>query len=131
MARRSSSAAAAPEPAEKVVRAFKCMHCTKVNKIRLPGPAAGPSFKLERGIFWKMCKQAEKKPAVLIVDVQDQSYEVAANLLGVPIGTVRSRLSRGRRLMQERLWAFAIDAGLGTGGQGLARRVVQTLAEAS
>jgi RNA polymerase sigma-70 factor, ECF subfamily len=65
--------------------------------------------------------------AVRIVDVDDQSYEVAAGLLGVPIGTVRSRLFRGRRLMQERLWAFARDAGL-AGGQRLANGLGQNVA---
>jgi 5-methylcytosine-specific restriction protein B len=55
--------------AEKVVRAFKCVHCTRVNKVRMPagGPAAA-SQKLERGIFWRMCKHADKAPAVLIAD---------------------------------------------------------------
>lgn len=51
------------------------------------------------------------RSAVLIVDVEDQPYEAAAEILGVPIGTVRSRLFRGRRLMQEQLAAFARDAG--------------------
>src|SRR5262249_32851485 len=40
------------------------------------------------------------RSTVMIVDVEDQSYESAAAMLGVPIGTVRSRLFRGRRLMQ-------------------------------
>lgn len=51
------------------------------------------------------------RATLIIVDVEDQSYESAAELLGVPIGTVRSRLFRGRRLMQEQLLTYAIDAG--------------------
>jgi RNA polymerase sigma-70 factor (ECF subfamily) len=51
------------------------------------------------------------RSTLLIVDVEDQSYESAAETLGVPIGTVRSRLFRGRRLMQEQLMTYAIDAG--------------------
>ena len=51
------------------------------------------------------------RSAVLLVDVEDQSYETAAQILRVPIGTVRSRLFRGRRLMQELLLAYARDAG--------------------
>ena len=43
------------------------------------------------------------RSTLIIVDVEDQSYEAAAETLGVPIGTVRSRLFRGRRLMQEQL----------------------------
>ena len=52
------------------------------------------------------------RSTLIIVDVEDQSYEAAAEALGVPIGTVRSRLFRGRRLMQEQLRTFAMDAGL-------------------
>ncbi|HVX40868.1 MAG TPA: sigma-70 family RNA polymerase sigma factor [Gemmatimonadaceae bacterium] len=53
------------------------------------------------------------RTTLIIVDVEDQSYEAAAELLGVPIGTVRSRLFRGRRLMQEQLVTYARDAGYG------------------
>jgi RNA polymerase sigma-70 factor (ECF subfamily) len=56
------------------------------------------------------------RSTVLIVDVEDQPYEAAADILGVPIGTVRSRLFRGRRLLQEQLLAFARDAGLSCQG---------------
>ena len=52
------------------------------------------------------------RSAVLMVDVEDQPYEAAAEVLGVPVGTVRSRLFRGRRILQEHLLAFARDAGL-------------------
>jgi RNA polymerase sigma-70 factor (ECF subfamily) len=39
----------------------------------------------------------EERPAVLLlVGVEDLSYQDAARVLGVPIGTVMSRLSRGR-----------------------------------
>ena len=57
------------------------------------------------------------RATLIIVDVEDQSYESAAELLGVPIGTVRSRLFRGRRLMQEQLLTYAIDAGFGVGNR--------------
>jgi RNA polymerase sigma-70 factor (ECF subfamily) len=52
------------------------------------------------------------REAVILVDLQDQSYETAADVLGVPVGTVRSRLFRGRRLLQEALLTYARDAGL-------------------
>lgn len=51
------------------------------------------------------------RATLIIVDVEDQSYESAAEILSVPIGTVRSRLFRGRRLMQEQLLTYAVDAG--------------------
>jgi RNA polymerase sigma-70 factor, ECF subfamily len=48
---------------------------------------------------------------VILVDVEDLSYESAAEVMGVPIGTVRSRLFRGRRLLQEKLVTVAEDLG--------------------
>ncbi len=52
------------------------------------------------------------RTAVVLVDVEDESYDAAAEILGVPVGTVRSRLFRGRRLLQEALITYARDAGL-------------------
>ena len=40
---------------------------------------------------------------VLLVDVSDLSYEEAAVVLGIPVGTVRSRLFRGRAMLHETL----------------------------
>jgi RNA polymerase sigma-70 factor (ECF subfamily) len=44
--------------------------------------------------------------------VQDCSYQEIADVLGVPIGTVRSRLHRGRQMLQKRLWLTAQDLGI-------------------
>lgn len=52
------------------------------------------------------------RDVVILIDVNDQSYESAAALLDVPIGTIRSRLFRARRLLQEALINHARDAGL-------------------
>ena len=52
------------------------------------------------------------RAAVVLVDGEGHSYEEAAAVLHVPVGTVRSRLYRGRRLLQEGLFAHARDAGL-------------------
>ena len=40
---------------------------------------------------------------VLLVDVEEFAYKDAAGILGIPIGTVMSRLSRGRKLLREQL----------------------------
>ncbi len=50
--------------------------------------------------------------AVVLVDLEGCSYAHAAEIVGVPVGTVRSRLFRGRRLLQESLIEFARDAGM-------------------
>lgn len=52
--------------------------------------------------------------AVVLVDVEGQSYEDAAAILSVAVGTVRSRLFRGRRLLQDLLFEYARDAGFPT-----------------
>jgi RNA polymerase sigma-70 factor (ECF subfamily) len=49
--------------------------------------------------------------AVVLVDVEGQSYDEAAAVLGIPVGTVRSRLFRARRLLQDLLFEHARDAG--------------------
>jgi RNA polymerase sigma-70 factor (ECF subfamily) len=51
------------------------------------------------------------REVVVLVDLEEQSYEDAARVLEIPKGTVRSRLFRGRRLLQERLIDHARDAG--------------------
>lgn len=51
---------------------------------------------------------------VVMADVGGFAYEEIAHELGIPLGTVRSRLSRGRALLQKALWTHACDAGLRT-----------------
>jgi RNA polymerase sigma-70 factor (ECF subfamily) len=43
---------------------------------------------------------AEQRAVLLLVGVEDISYQDAAHVLGVPIGTVMSRLSRGRERLR-------------------------------
>jgi len=50
------------------------------------------------------------REAVWLRDVDEFSYAEIAEMLGVPIGTVMSRISRGRRLLFERLQATHADA---------------------
>ena len=50
--------------------------------------------------------------AVLLVDLQDLTYEEAATVAACPVGTIRSRLSRGRHLLQRALRQYAKDRGI-------------------
>ena len=50
----------------------------------------------------------EFRVAVVLCDVADQSYEDIARALDVPIGTVRSRLHRGRKLLRGELVARGV-----------------------
>ncbi len=45
----------------------------------------------------------EFRLAVALCDVEEMSYEEAAKAMEVPVGTVKSRLFRGRRILRERL----------------------------
>ena len=58
------------------------------------------------------------RAVVLLVDVEEFSYKEAAGILNVPIGTVMSRLSRGRGLLRERLAGAAQSYGIGTMRRG-------------
>ena len=49
------------------------------------------------------------RSTVLLADVQGFAYKEIADILGIPVGTVMSRLSRGRHMLQRRLWEFAQD----------------------
>jgi RNA polymerase sigma-70 factor, ECF subfamily len=46
--------------------------------------------------------------------MEDFAYQEIAEVLGVPVGTVRSRLHRGRKMLQKALWHVAVDAALVT-----------------
>ena len=50
--------------------------------------------------------------AVLMADVEGFSYKEIAEILDIPIGTVMSRLHRGRKGLQKRLYEFAVARGL-------------------
>jgi RNA polymerase sigma-70 factor (ECF subfamily) len=43
----------------------------------------------------------EQRQVILLVGLEGMPYEEAATVLGIPIGTVRSRLSRGRDMLRE------------------------------
>lgn len=61
----------------------------------------------------------EIRSAVLLCDVEGFSYQEIADILEVPIGTVRSRISRGRSFLQQRLWrVFQAQAGIRKAPEG-------------
>lgn len=55
---------------------------------------------------------AEFRAVVLLVDVEEFAYKEASEILTIPIGTVMSRLSRGRRVLREMLNEVATEYGV-------------------
>ena len=51
------------------------------------------------------------REAVVLSDVEGMSYEEIARILEVPIGTVKSRLFRARKLLQAKLYEYAVSMG--------------------
>jgi RNA polymerase sigma-70 factor (ECF subfamily) len=58
------------------------------------------------------------REVVLLVDVQSFSYKEVADILNVPIGTVMSRLSRGRAILRDKLSNVAESYGFKVAGSG-------------
>jgi RNA polymerase sigma-70 factor (ECF subfamily) len=61
---------------------------------------------------------AEFRSVVLLADVEEFAYKEVAGILSIPIGTVMSRLSRGRALLRKRLVQVARSYGIGKSVQG-------------
>jgi len=54
----------------------------------------------------------EYRTAIVLVDIEELSYEEAAKVMECAIGTIRSRVSRGRRMLQVALRDYALKRGL-------------------
>ena len=72
-----------------------------------------PGLELDKGEVERALETLpeEFRIAVLLVDVEELTYEEAAAVLGCPVGTVRSRLARGRRGLAVALHDYAAQAG--------------------
>jgi RNA polymerase sigma-70 factor (ECF subfamily) len=53
----------------------------------------------------------EYRTAVVLSDLEGLTYQEIAEMTDVPVGTVKSRLFRGRRLLQKALYEFAVSMG--------------------
>ncbi len=54
---------------------------------------------------------------VVLADVEDMAYREIADALAIPVGTVMSRLSRGRKLLRAELASYANTFGIGKQGE--------------
>lgn len=80
--------------------------------------AADPEASLFTSFFRRDLERAldelpdEFRAVVVLADLQGFAYKEIADMLGCPIGTVMSRLHRGRRLLQRALVDYAVAAGI-------------------
>jgi RNA polymerase sigma-70 factor, ECF subfamily len=52
------------------------------------------------------------REVAVLRDIEDLHYDEIATMLGVPVGTVKSRLFRAREILQEQLLDYAVSTGL-------------------
>ena len=64
---------------------------------------------LRRALGELPCRYRE---VIVLCDLHDLTYLDAASVLGCAIGTVRSRLHRGRKMLQKALWQVAQESGI-------------------
>ena len=86
----------------------------------LVAPATVPDSLTDEEILAALDRMpSDFRAVVMLVDVEEFSYKEASEILTVPIGTVMSRLSRGRKLLREQLTEVARSYGIGmaAGGQ--------------
>jgi len=67
-----------------------------------------------------LCKAVDALPdnyriVITLSDIEGFSYQEIADTLEIPVGTVRSRLARGRSMLQKSLWDYAQTVGLAPG----------------
>jgi RNA polymerase sigma-70 factor (ECF subfamily) len=77
--------------------------------IELPDAGIGPDLIVENRVaIEELTKEVHKLPdryreVVILRDIQGMTYEEIAGIVQVPVGTVKSRLNRGRLILQEKL----------------------------
>ena len=89
----------------------------KMSDLRAASASPDPETEFLNGIVDAEVKDAlgdlpEKFRSVVLLDVEGFSYKEIAEMLGIPIGTVMSRLHRGRKFLQKRLLDLAQQRGI-------------------
>lgn len=87
-------------------------HMENEKTLDIPDMTANPEEEAMRGELGFQIQQgltelpAEYRSAVILCDIQGLSYEEIAQILGISIGTVRSRIHRGRKILRRILLPY-------------------------
>lgn len=94
----------------------------QVHELVADDPAGPRAVDVARGVMDRLEREQieaaidslpdDFRVAAALYFLQDLPYQEIADVLGIPVGTVRSRLHRGRALLQKKLWETAMDHGL-------------------
>jgi len=89
----------------------------RMSDLRTSSGAGNPETEFLDGLVDSEVKDAlgdlpEKFRQVVLLDVEGFSYKEIAEMLDIPIGTVMSRLHRGRKFLQKRLLDLAQERGI-------------------
>ena len=89
----------------------------RMSDLRAASASPNPEEEFLSGIVDTEVKDAladlpEKFREVVLLDVEGFSYKEIAEMLAIPIGTVMSRLHRGRKFLQKRLYDLAQERGI-------------------
>ena len=87
-----------------------------MNSTHIPSPCCTSKLILRAIVDDQVFEAIEELPeeyrmAVVLSDLEGLSYGEIAEVMGIPVGTVKSRLFRGRRQLQRRLYDFALEMG--------------------
>jgi RNA polymerase sigma-70 factor, ECF subfamily len=77
-------------------------------------PASAIMDKLDRELVGAALQALpeEYRMVATLYFIEDFSYQQIAEVVACPVGTVRSRLHRGRRMLQKALWDMAVERGI-------------------
>lgn len=90
----------------------------KTAEAGLHGPEGDPASAIMDHLDTERVNEAldtlpeEYRAVATLYFIEDFSYQQIAQVLGCPVGTVRSRLHRGRRMLQKALWDIAVERGI-------------------
>jgi RNA polymerase sigma-70 factor (ECF subfamily) len=91
---------------------------TRTAEAGLQGRDADPAASIMDRIDTEQVAEAleslptEYRVVATLYFIEDFSYQQIAEMVGCPVGTVRSRLHRGRRMLQKALWEIAEERGI-------------------